>query len=199
MATIVLSPQYGYILLASALSMLIQDIQDITPATLSRRESSQSISVEQFELPSRSTNKRFTGQNRRIEMGCIASRPIRAFKKFTSLIIRGIIRLGARLSEIFSWLKSCIFSRPVKTYPTLSEPGPHVPVEVSPVVNYLWGDQIERYDSAMAEMSLPKSERMRRQSAPEEFTPSNANSSMPAVSGDSGERLDLTGDPFLFL
>ena len=125
-------------------------------------------------------------------MGCIASRPIRAFKKFTSLIIRGIVRLGARLSEIFSWLKSCISSRTVKSYTTLPEPGPHKPVEESPIANHLWGDQIERYDSAMAEMSLPKSERMRRQS-------SNANSSMHAVNVDSAEGLALTGDPFLFL
>lgn len=48
-------------------------------------------------------------------------------------------------------------------------------------------------------MNLPKSERMRRQSAPESPTPSSTNNNMTAVDVENGERLDLTGDPFLFL
>ena len=131
--------------------------------------------------------------------GCVASRPVRTFTKLRALAVRGIFWLGARLTEIFSWLKHCIPSRPVKTYPTLSEPGPHIPVEVPPVATYLCGDQIDRYDQAYAEMNLPKSERMRRQSAPESPTPSSTNNNMPAVDVENGERLDLTGDPFLFL
>ena len=119
--------------------------------------------------------------------------------KLRFLAVRMVVWLGARLIEIISWLQDCIPSRPVKTYPTLSEPGPHIPVEILPVAKYLCEDQIDRYDWAYAEMSLPKSERMRRQSAPESPTPSSANSDMPGVDVDNGERLGLTGDPFLHL
>lgn len=131
-------------------------------------------------------------------MGCIASRPVRSITKFRPLAVQTTLWL-ARLTEILSWLKNRIPSRPVKTYPTLSEPGPHIPVEAPPVAKYLCGDQIDRYDSAYAEMSLSKCERMRRQSAPEPPRLSGANVDMPAVDVDSGERLALTGDPFLFL
>ena len=90
-------------------------------------------------------------------------------------------------------------SRRVQTYPTLSEPGPHVPETPPLPARYLCEDEIDRYDLAYAEMSLPKSERMRRQSAPEPPRLSRTNGNMPAVDIDDGERLDLTGDPFLFL
>lgn len=132
-------------------------------------------------------------------MGCIVSRPVRAFTKLRSLAVRIIVWLGARLTEFFSWVKDCIPSRPVKTYPTLSEPGPHIPVKIPPVAKYLYGDQMDRYEWAYAEMSLPKSERIRRQSAPEPVTLGGTNSNMPAVDVNDGEKLDLTGDPFLFL
>ena len=103
------------------------------------------------------------------------------------------------MTEIFSWLKKCIPPRPVKTYPRLSEPGPHIPVEPPPVAKCLCDDQIDRYEWAYAELSLPKSERMRRQAAPEPCTLSSVNGNMPAVGVDDGEKLVLTGDPFLFL
>ncbi|KAL9136008.1 MAG: hypothetical protein Q9175_002789 [Cornicularia normoerica] len=135
----------------------------------------------------------------RLNMGCIASRPVRTPTKLRSLAIRIILGLGARLTEILTWLNSCIPSRPVKTYPTLSEPGPHIPVESPPLAKYLCEDQIDRYDWAYTEMCLPKSERMRRRSAPEPLPLSSINGSMPAVDVDNGVRLDLTGDPFLFL
>ena len=48
-------------------------------------------------------------------------------------------------------------------------------------------------------MNLPKSERIRRQSAPESPKPSSTNNNMPVVDIENGERSDLTGDPFLFL
>ena len=131
----------------------------------------------------------------RIQMGCITSRPVGKIIKLNSLAVRSILWLGARLKDIFSWLKDHIPSRPVKTYPTLSEPGPHIPVEIPPVVKYLCEDQIDRYDWAYAEMSLPKSERLRRQSVLEPVTPSGVNGNLPAVDADNG----LPGDHFLFL
>ena len=131
--------------------------------------------------------------------GCIASRPVRAFTKVRSLAIRITIWLSARLTEIFSWLEQHIPSRPVKTYPTLSEPGPHIPVEIPPIAKYLCEDQIDRYDWAYAEMCLPKSERLRRQSAPDIPTLSGGSINTPAANADKGERSGLAGDPFLFL
>lgn len=48
-------------------------------------------------------------------------------------------------------------------------------------------------------MCLPKSERLRRQSAPDPLELGSANGNMPVVDVDNGERLHLLGDPFLFL
>ena len=84
-------------------------------------------------------------------------------------------------------------------YPTLSEPGPHIPVEIPPVAKYLCEDQIDRYDWAYAEMCLPKGERLRRQSAPDIPTLSGSNSNIFAVDVDNGERSGLAGDPFFIL
>lgn len=133
-------------------------------------------------------------------MGCIISHPIRTTTDLQSLALQNILRLKSRLTSIFSWLKERLPPRPVKTYATLSEPGPHIPVEVPPVAKFLCEDQIDRYDWAYAEMSLSKRERMRRQSAlVEPPMLSGADSSMAAVDVDSGARGDLSGDPFLFL
>ena len=69
------------------------------------------------------------------------------------------------MSKIFCWLKGCMPCRLAKTYPTLSEPGPHIPVRVEspPIARDLCEDQIDRYEWAYAELSRPKSERMMRQ------------------------------------
>lgn len=134
-----------------------------------------------------------------IEMGCIFSHSIRGITKIYALTIRCNLWLRARLSKIISWLKSCIPDRPVETYPRLSEPGPHIPIEEPPVATYLWGEEMDRYDSAMAEMSLSKGERMRRQSAPEQYTVRSTNSSMHAVGVYDGERSAFSGDSLLFL
>lgn len=171
--------------------MLIQDTptSNFKPRTLYNKQLHPKIPATSSKL-----------RVRRIKMGgCITSRPVRAFTELRSLAIRIAIGLGARLTEILSWFKKHIPSRPVKTYPTLSEPGPHIPVEIPPVARYLCEDQIDRYDWAYAEMCLPKNERMRRQSAPDPSTPSSAKSSIPAVDVDNDERSHLTGDPFLFL
>lgn len=158
--------------------------------------STQSESVEFVPSYQRSIHKPEPNAS---EMGCIASRPVRTITSLRSRTLRMILWLGVRLTEIFSWLKDSIPSRRVKTYPTLSEPGPHVPeIPPSPAKD-LYGDHIDRYDWAYAEMSLPKSERMRRQSAPEPPRLSRTNSNTPGVDVGNGERLDLTGDPFLFL
>ncbi len=133
-------------------------------------------------------------------MGCIVSHPTRTTTDLKFLALQTILRLKTRLTSTFSWLKERIPSRPVKTYATLSEPGPHIPVEVPPVAKYLCEDQIDRYDWAYAEMSRSKRERIRRQSAPDESPMlSGANSRMAAVDVGSGARGDLSGDPFLFL
>lgn len=182
--------KYSCVLVASALPMLIQ-VNAL--ATLSRFEDTHvCIYVSSYQ-------QSFYKPVTRLNMGCIASRPVRTPTKLRSLAIRIILGLGARLTEILSWLKSCIPSRPVKTYPTVSEPGPHIPVESPPLAKYPCEDQIDRYDWAYTEMCLPKSERMRRRSAPEPLPLSSINGSMPAVDVENGERLDLTGDPFLFL
>ena len=103
------------------------------------------------------------------------------------------------MTKILSWLKPCIPSRPVKTYPTLSEVGPHIPVEKGPLADYVCEDESDRYDWAYQEMCLPKGERLRRQSAPDPLELGSANGNMPGVDVDDGERLHLLGDPFLFL
>ena len=119
--------------------------------------------------------------------------------KSQPLTIRISLTLRALLTKIFSGLKSCIPSRPVKTYPTLSEPGPHIPVEETPLANHLYEDESDQYDCAYREMCLPKSERLRRQSAPEPLELGSANGNVPMADGDDGEKIHLMGDPFLFL
>lgn len=54
--------------------------------------------------------------------------------------------------------------------------------------NTLWGEQIDRYEEAMAEMSLPKGERLKKQSAPESCRSER----------DDGESVLFSRDPFLF-
>lgn len=62
---------------------------------------------------------------------------------------------------------------------------------------------MERYESAMAEMSLPKSERLRRESVPK--SPCMQQSCLKGGSvrvggGEDGKKLGgLSGDPFSFL
>ena len=133
--------------------------------------------------------------------GCVASRPnrTRPITTLKSLAIRTILWLRARLTEILSWLKTHLPFRPVRTYPTLSEPCPHISVEVPPPAKYPCEDQIDRYDWAYAEMSLPKSERMRRQSALERPTLRGAGNIWPDDAGYTGGSVGLDGDPFLFL
>ena len=118
---------------------------------------------------------------------------------FQPLNIRISLTLRALLTKILSWLKSCIPSRPVKTYPTLSEPGPHIPVEETPLATYLYEDESDRYDCAYREMCLPKSERLIRQSAPDPLECGSADGNMHVGDGDDGEKIHLMGDPFLFL
>ena len=132
-------------------------------------------------------------------MGCTPSQPIRAMKTSQPLAIRISLTLRALLTKILSWLNSCISSRPVKTYPTLSEPGPHIPVEKTPLATHRCEDENDPYDSAYREMCLPKSERLRRQSAPDPLELGSANGNMPVADGDHGENIHLMGDPFLFL
>ena len=171
-------------------------IEDIALFALDTHTSTQSESVEFVPSYQRSIHKPEPNAS---EMGCIASRPVRTITSLRSRALRMILWLRARLTEIFSWLKDSIPSRRVKTYPTLSEPGPHVPEIPPPPAKDLYGDHIDLYDWAYAEMSLPKSERMRRQSAPEPPRLKRTNSNTPGVDVGNGERLDLTGDPFLFL
>ena len=136
---------------------------------------------------------------KKIKMGCTPSQPMRTMNNSQPLTIRITLTLRALLTKISSWLKSCIPSRPVKTYPTLSEPGPHIPVEETPLASDLCEDESDRYDLAYREMCLPKRERLRRQSAPEPLELGSANGNVPVGDGDDGEKIYLMGDPFLFL
>ena len=133
-------------------------------------------------------------------MGCTPSQPIRTTKTSHPLTIRIPLPLRALLTKILSCLKSCIPSRPVKTYPTLSEPGPHIPVEKTLLANHLCeDDESDPYDSAYREMCLPKGERLRRRSAPDPLGLGSADGNMRVGDGDRGENMHLMGDPFLFL
>ena len=158
-------------------------------------DSTQTNGVKQFTFSLHRTWDQSTNQSKPIMMGCIASRPVRSRPR--SRAIRITLRLGARLSKTLSWLKDRLPSHSVKTYPTLSEPAPHMPEIPPSVAKCLCEDQTDRYDWAYAEMTRPKSERMRRQSAPETPTLSRVNSNVPAVDAENGEM--LSGDPFLFL
>lgn len=172
--------------------MLIQD-----PSTPRRGQERQALYNYIFlpAHPAINTQIRVT----RIKMGgCIAFRPVRTFARLRSLTVRFTKWLGARLTKICSCLERHTPSRSVKTYPRLSEPGLHIPVEISPVADYHYEDQIDRYDWAYAEMCLPKSERLRRQSTPDPPALSCTNSNMPAADADKSESSGWTDNPFPF-
>ena len=102
-------------------------------------------------------------------MGCITSRPLptrrpkTTVKSISPLNIKETSRRLAHLRDFCSrLLRSCIPYRP-SSRKTADAP----PKSPEPDGNTLWGEQIDRYEEAMAEMSLPKGERLRKQSAPE--------------------------------
>ena len=129
-------------------------------ATL-HKPSRYSLSTSQPQKKSRKTENKSM-------MGCITSRPKAKVRSQTTTRSR-LLRLRARLLDFLSWLKNCSTpshrSPAFKTYATLSEPGPHIPIEEPPIARYLCGEQIDRYDMAMLEMSLSKRERLRGESA----------------------------------
>ena len=121
-------------------------------------------------------------------MGCITSRPLptrrpkTTVKPISPLNITETSRRLAHLRDFCSrLLRSCIPYRPISRE-TADAPSK----SPEPGGNTLWGEQIDRYEEAMAEMSLPKGERLRKQSAPESCR-SGGSRRMNGADRDDGE------------
>ena len=133
------------------------------------------------------------------EMGCITSRPLatrRPKTAVTPISPLNIKETSRRLAHLRAFcsrlLRSCIPHRPISGK-TADAPS----TSPEPGGNILWGEQIDRYEEAMAEMSLPKGERLRKQSAPESCR-SGGSTRTNAVDRDDGESVLFSRDSFLF-